>query len=255
MPESKFKLVQPGAQKVGGIYPFIKETHVRAGGMVKDVVLGMNDGLVSIFSLVAGVSAGTSGTAAGNQFVIIAGVAGAIAGALSMAFGTYISNKSQNEFYEEEFNREREEIETLSEVEKEEIRTLYRLKGFKGKQLEGAVKTITSNKDVWLRVMMLEELGLAEENIQNPVKLAAANGAAFAIASLFPIAPYFFLQNSQALLASAVLSTVALFAAGAVKSRFTQKNWLKSGTEMMLVGIAAAAITYAVGWLFNVSIS
>ncbi len=239
-----------GSAQDSGIYPFIAEEHVRSGGAVKDVVLGMNDGFVSIFSLVAGVS----GAAASSSFVLLAGVAGAIAGALSMAFGTYISHKSQNEFFEEEFRREAWEIEHKSLAEKDEIRTLYKLKGFKGKQLDDAVKTITSDKKVWLRVMMLEELGLAEETIANPLKRATVNGLAFVAASLVPIAPFFFnLPVQQALIASGLLSIAALFVAGVLKSKFTQKNWLKSGLEMAFIGVLCAAITFAIGTLFNVS--
>ncbi len=246
------KPTSPTQGESNGIYPFIKEEHMRSGGVVKDIVLGMNDGLVSIFSLVAGVA----GASAGNSFVIIAGVAGAIAGSLSMAFSTYISHKSENEFFQEEFKREKEEIENLSDVEKEEIRTLYRLKGFKGKQLEDAVKTITSNKEVWLRVMMLEELGLAQEAMPDPIKRAGINGASFAIASAFPIAPFVFISDIPTALAiSGGLSLFALFAAGAVKSKFTHNNWLASGTEMAAVGLLAALVTFGVGTLFNVNLS
>ncbi|MFQ5406396.1 MAG: VIT1/CCC1 transporter family protein [Candidatus Micrarchaeia archaeon] len=230
------------------IYPFIKEGHIRGGGLVKDLVLGINDGLVSVVSLVSGVS----GAAVGNQTVVLAGVAGAVAGALSMAFGTYIAHKSQIEFYKEEFKREKKEIRELPDVEKEEIRIIYKAKGFKGKQLENAVKTITSDKDVWLRVMMLEELGLAEEKFIDYKFASIAIGTAFIVASAIPIIPYVILPAQSATYASVGITSLALFAVGAFKTKFTHKTWWKSGMEMVLIGAAAATITYLIGALFQV---
>lgn len=227
------------------------EGHVPEGRWMRDVILGANDGFVSILGLVSGVAAATNDSKA----VVLAGVAGAIAAAISMALGNYISVKSQMEVYNAEIEREKKEIKELPQVERQEIRELYAKKGFRGSELEMVVKRITSDKKVWLQVMMEEELGLKQENLGAPVKSAALTGIAFAIASVFPIASFVFLPAEKALLPSVASTLIALFAVGAAKTIFTKRSALKSGTEMVAVGAAASAVTYLIGSALGVAIS
>ncbi len=217
-------------------------------GSMRSWILGTNDGLVSILALIAGVTGGTYDTA----IIVLAGIAGAIAGAISMAFGNYISIKSEIEFYHSEIEREKREIKKKPEEEIAEVREIYRKKGFKGKQLEAIVKHLTANQKRWLDVMMKEELGLHHEKFESPVKLAIITGVAFIIASIIPIVPYFFLSAKLALVASMISTGIVLFAAGAAKTLFTRKSWAISGIEMLVIGMLATAATFTIGSLFPV---
>ncbi len=217
-------------------------------GFMRSVILGVNDGLVSILALVAGVTGGTPE----NAIIILAGIAGAIAGAISMAFGNYISVKSEIELYHSEIEREKRELKEKPQDEIEEVRQIYRQKGFRGKQLEEIVKHLTSDEKRWLDVMMKEELGLFKEKFESPVKLAVLTGLAFIVASVIPILPYFFLGAKTALTVALVITGIILFGAGAAKTLFTKKNWLVSGIEMLAIGMLATAATYTIGSLFPV---
>ncbi len=217
-------------------------------GSMRSLILGVNDGLVSILALVAGVTGGTSET----NIIILAGIAGAIAGAISMAFGNYISVKSEIELYHSEIERERREIRNKPKEEIDEVRRIYRQKGFKGKQLDGIVKHLTANEKRWLDVMMKEELGLHHEKFESPVKLALVTGLAFIVASIIPLVPYLFLSAKTALIISIVLTSIALFGAGAAKTLFTRKSWLISGVEMLAIGMLATAVTFTIGSLFPI---
>ena len=217
-------------------------------GFMRSVILGVNDGLVSILALVAGVTGGTPE----NAIIILAGIAGAIAGAISMAFGNYISVKSEIELYHSEIEREKRELKEKPQDEIEEVRQIYRQKGFRGKQLEEIVKHLTSDEKRWLDVMMKEELGLFKEKFESPVKLAVLTGLAFIVASVIPIFPYFFLGAKTALTVALVITGIILFGAGAAKTLFTKKNWLVSGIEMLAIGMLATAATYTIGSLFPV---
>jgi VIT1/CCC1 family predicted Fe2+/Mn2+ transporter len=227
---------------------FHSQEHVPGSGVVREVIFGFNDGLVSTFALVAGVS----GAVMSNAIVLLAGVAGMLSGAISMGLGAYISSKSQMEVYRREIEREKQEIEEKPSHEKAEIREIYRRKGFKGKELENIVKKISSNKDVWLQVMMVEELGLGIQRFDNPVKLGAVMFVAFVVGALIPVVPYVVINEVPAALqVAAALSLVGLFAMGSAKTVITKRSWLKSGIEMVVVGSVAAVVTYFVGTLIS----
>ena len=222
------------------------EPHPRGGSWLRDVVFGLNDGLVSILALVAGVA----GANPGQRVVLLAGVAGVVSGAASMAIGAYISAKSEREFYRSELAREKHEMEHLREVEIQEIRDIYREKGFEGDELELVVSRITSDSDVWLRVMMHEELGLAGD-IPNPLKIGAVMGGAFIAGGVAPVLPFMFAGGIRAEVASFLASSVALFAAGAGRSRFTARNPWRGGLEMLAAGLFAVMVAYGLGSLFG----
>ena len=225
----------------------IPEPHLKSGKYIRDVVFGANDGLVSILALVAGVAGGV----ANNKIILLAGIAGTIAGAISMALGAYISTKSHREYVQSEIKRERWEIDNDPEKEKKELYDFYSKKGFKGKELDNVVKVISSNKEIMLDVMVREELGLDTEP-NNPLAAGTLAGAAFLVGSLPPIIPFFF-EISNALLIAVIGSLIGLFILGALKTIITKKNALVLGLESIFVGGVAMAITYYVGTLFRVA--
>ena len=225
------------------------EQHIQTGNNLRDFILGFNDGLVSIFSLAAGVV----GAGVQPKIVLLAGLAGLAAGATSMGLNNYISYKSQIEFYKSEIQREKNEIGKVPEREKEEIREIYKKKGFKGKELDKVVSRICSNKNVWLKVMMEEELGLMEDKFDRPVKVALITGVSFVFGAMIPITPYLITSAStNGLLASAITSLIFMFLIGSAKTVITKKNWFKSGIEMVFIGMISATAAYLLGRLFTI---
>ena len=222
------------------------EPHAKGGKYIRDVVFGANDGLVSVVALVTGVAGGVSN----NKVVLLAGVAGAVAGAISMGLGAYISNKSQIDFFKTEIDKEKHELEHEPEKETMELREIYANKGFKGKDLDKAVKIISSNKKVMLDVMIKEELGL-DTDFNNPYLAGILSGVAFILGSIVPVLPFFF-QTSLALTISIIASLIGLFILGALKTIVVKKNPFELGIESVAVGGLAMIVTYYVGTLFGV---
>jgi predicted membrane protein (TIGR00267 family) len=181
--------------------------------------------------------------------IIAAGLAALVAGTVSMAIGGYVSAKAQREFYESEIRREVHEMATMPEHETEEVRQLYRAKGFEGAELDRIVKHITSNRDVWLKVMMEEELGLFPEHETHPLVSASYIGLSFALGALVPLLPYFLVAPHVALAAAVALSMLTLFGIGAAKAQLTRRFWLTSGLEIMGFGLLAAVVGYVIGRL------
>ncbi len=219
--------------------------HEPLGRVLREIVFGMNDGLISQLGFVAGVSGALDQTGP----IVVAGLAALVSGTISMSIGGYVSMKSQREFYESEISREVHEMVTMPEHEREEVRQLYRAKGFRGADLEHIVAHITSNRDVWLKVMMEEELGLFPEHETRPAVSAAYIGASFALGSIVPLLPYFLLPPLGALFVAVVLAAATLFGIGAAKARLTRRHWLASAAEMTGFGLLAAGIGYGIGRL------
>jgi len=228
---------------------FSGEMHLhQEGGYIRQVIFGFNDGLITAFGLFMGLI----GTIESGGIIIFVILASAVAGAASMGLGEYISTKSQKEFYESEIEREKQEIKDMPEAEKEEIRVLYREKGFEGETLETIVETITSDEKIWLKVMLQEELGLYSDKFENPFKVGAIMSIAFIIGSIIPLIPIFTLGYSMELMyITAAVSLAGLFIVGAAKTKITQKYWLKSGIEMVIIGIIASAVAFYAGKLIS----
>ena len=227
------------------------EHHEATGSYVGDFVYGAIDGSVTTFAVVSGVA----GAALSVNIVIILGLANLLADGFSMAVGNYLSSKSDKEYIQKERKREEWEIEHYPKGEVEEIRQIYREKGFKGKDLEGAVKIITSNKEVWVDTMMKNELNLIEQNT-SPVKKGAVTFISFLLVGSIPLIPYFLSFSSEAVKQiaypfSIVMTFIAFFFIGSAKVFVTKKNWLISGLETLLVGGAAAIIAYAIGYFLR----
>jgi VIT1/CCC1 family predicted Fe2+/Mn2+ transporter/rubrerythrin len=230
-----------------GREPGSRSTPGHVGDFVRDLIFGLNDGVVSNFSLISGVAgAGTS-----HNVVLLAGVAGLIAGAVAMAAGAYLSNKSEHEVVDEQVRREAEEIEYAPEEERDELRRIYRLKGFSEDEVELLVRRITADRQRWLETLVTEELGLSIHGGPPPLLDGLFAGGGFAIGALIPLLPFLFAAGTGALVASAVLSVVGLFLMGASKTLITSRSVLRSGLEMVVVGVGAAAVTNAVGRLIG----
>jgi len=219
---------------------------------VREIVFGFNDGSISTLALLAGV---TGGALARGQ-ILVAGLSGVIAGAISMAIGAYISSKSEIEHHQSEIEREKQEIEELPEIEREEIRQIYVKKAdFTEEELSLIVNRITGDKKTWLDSMMKEELGLFEERFESPVKVGLIMLIAFMAGGLVPIIPFLLISIPQtSFLTASIVTFASLFTIGVWKTTFTNKHWLLSGAEMVLVGILAAVIPYLIGDLLLPSI-
>ncbi|MBI3318897.1 MAG: VIT1/CCC1 transporter family protein [Candidatus Omnitrophica bacterium] len=217
--------------------------HSPKGRLIREVIYGATDGLVTSLGFVIGVF----GALQENQIILISGVAEATAGALSMGFSAYISSKSQSEFFLAEIQRERREIREMPDKEKEEVRKIYQAKGFSGEELEMVVKRITSNPSVWLRCMMEEELGLIVESFDKPSLVGIITACSYLAAAFLPIIPYFFLPLQEGFLWSVGVSMGILFLLGAGKTALTRTPPLKSGLESMGIGLIAALVGYGIG--------
>lgn len=217
--------------------------HSPRGRAVREVVFGMHDGLITTIGFLSGVNAAN----ASLRVIVISGLAEAFAQTLSMGFGAYLSTKSEREFYQREIARERLEIETAPEKERDEMRQIYRSKGFPEDEVEMVVVRVTANKELWLKEMMMEELGLIEKRFDDPLKVGLLIGASSFVGAFLPILPYFFLELRWAFTASVAMAAAALFATGAGKTLLTKKAWWSSGLEMVGIGLLVTVAGYGIG--------
>ena len=212
-------------------------------GGVRDVIFGANDGLVSILALVAGVY----GAVTESHLILIAGVAGAIAGAISMGAGSYLSSKSEKEVTEKESERKGIRKKRSPEEERAELVRFYQARGFKRQEAEAIAGRVASEMESSAAFTIGEELGLTSEESWPPVKAALFTGLSFAVVSLIPILPFVFMDVNPAVTTAAIASIACLFGVGASKAIFTRKSWIRSGLEMMAIGMLASVATYAIG--------
>jgi len=168
-----------------------------------------------------------------------------------MAAVAYTSRRAEQARYESELLRERRHVERVPALEKEEIRQIFRQKGFEGELLEQIVATITGNKDVWVAIMMSEELKLTPIDRRSTLRAAAIVGVAALVGSVIPLLPFVLLAVKTAMWTAVATAAVTLFVVGAYKSATTVGYWLAGGLEMAAIGIAAAAIGWAVGLFFQ----
>lgn len=220
--------------------------HVRGTGWIGDAIYGVNDGLGAVFGIVSGMA----GYTGGSEVVLAAGLAGTLASALSMGAGAYLASKSEREVYESEVSRERAEIEEDPNEELLELELFYQLKGFSADEARSMAERIQEQPKQFLRTLVSEELGLSEENFPNPWRSMLSATVSTAVGGFIPIIPFFFTIGMPAVVASFVVSTLAHFVVGASKALVTTRSWWASGTEMTIVGIIEAAITYGLGLAF-----
>jgi vacuolar iron transporter family protein len=238
---ASLRTAEPGTEGEAGHRGPAARGHI--GQFLRDLIFGLNDGVVSNFSLISGVS----GAQTSHHIVLLAGVAGLIAGAVSMASGAYLSNKSQSEVVAEQVRREAEEIDYAPEEERDELRRIYRLKGFSEEEVEVLVRRITADRDRWLSTLVTEELGLSVDGGPPPLIDALFSGGGFALGALVPLLPFLVASGTGALTAAAVLSVIGLFTMGATKTLVTSRSVLRSGLEMVVIGVGAAVVTNLVG--------
>ncbi len=232
---------------------FAEKIHVQGGGIIREIVFGMNDGIVSIFALLAGIA----GARVGAQQILITLLAATIAGALSMAAGQYLSAKSARKYVESEIQKERLEIKLVPDIEKEEIRYIYRKKGFSGAVLDQIVTQITSDPDLWVKEMVVDELGTAEVEQEGELKGVIVIFVAFMVGAMFPTLPYMllqFLDGDVIFWVATFVTFFGLFLVGALKKVVTGQNWVKSGLEMLIAGTLAFLASYGIGLLVGVSV-
>ena len=213
------------------------------GKFIRHYIFGAEDGLISTLGFLSGIT----GAGISHLIIIIVGLAEIFAAALSMGIGTYLSSKSQIELKQRKIEIEKEIIERYPKFEKKELETMYRKKGFKGNELKKIVNKIFQNKQILLKEMLAFELGINPKKFENPKKSAFIMFISFFILAMIPLSPYLVFPNEIAIFMSVILTVLALFLVGAVKTRLTKRNWLDSGLEMMFLGLIAAIITYFVG--------
>jgi vacuolar iron transporter family protein len=221
------------------------------GGSLRAAVFGINDGLVSNFSLVMGFA----GAEAKPEYVLLAGVAGLLAGSFSMAAGEYVSMRAQRELFEQQIAMEQQELEMSPKEEEEELSLIYQAKGIPEREAAMLARRIIANPKTAIDTLAREELGLDPSQLGSPWSAAASSFVAFIVGALVPVLPYLFIAGQMAWIASALFSCLALFGVGALLSIFTAQGPLLSGLRMLLIGLLASGITYAVGWLLGVSVA
>ena len=237
----------------GGSVAHLEGRHRAGGGnALRAAVLGANDGLLSVLSLVMGV-AGANMT---NQQVLITGLAGMLAGSGSMALGEWLSVQSSRELYENQIKIEAEEIEENPEAEQEELALIYQAKGLPEDRARDLASHMMADKGSILDTLSREELGIDPEELGGSAYEAAFTSFfLFAFGALFPLLPFLFVSGNTAIYFSLGLSAIGLFLFGAAITLMTGQGVFKSGMRQVLVGIAAAALTYGVGRLIGVSLS
>lgn len=218
--------------------------HTQTGGLVAEFVYGASDGIVTTFAVVASVA----GAGLNPLIVIVLGIANLLADGFSMASSSYLSTQSEYGYEDRERATEEMEIEKWPEEEREEIREIYRKKGFEGKLLDQVVEKITSDKKLWVDEMLVHEHGIITDNRIAPFKNAAATFVAFIVAGIVPLIPYLISQGEQVFMYSIILAAITFFTVGAFASRVTAHSWWGSGLQMLIVGTLAGAVAYGVGY-------
>jgi VIT1/CCC1 family predicted Fe2+/Mn2+ transporter/rubrerythrin len=224
--------------------------HGKTGSWIGDAIYGVNDGLTAVFGIVVGVA----GYSASHNFIIAAGLAGALSSALSMGASAFLANKAEREVFEAELSRERSEIENNPEEEREELELFYQLKGFSEEESRALVERMAEKPEQFLRTLAHEELGLSEERLPDPVFSAVVGTVSTALGALVPVFPFFFLGGTTGIIVSAIVSIVAHFGVGASKSLVTLRSWWRSGAEMTGVALMVAGVAYGLGRLLEVAL-
>ena len=248
------RMRRPSARMVPHIGDVGGEQRVAGGrsGALRAAIFGVNDGLVSNLSLIFGVT----GAGVSNRFILLAGIAGLLAGAFSMAGGEYISMRVQREVFERLIHLEAHEIGSMPDEEQRELAELYEAKGIPAHLAGQLAEAVMADPVVALQTHAREELGLDPEGgLGSPWAAASSSFVMFAFGALVPLVPFLIASGAAAAVASAVLSAVTLFAVGAAMSYFTGKRFYVSGLRMLVVGAAAAVITFGVGHLLDVAVS
>lgn len=244
------------AMKIRGMSVFTRNhsEHQHTSGNLSNnlraAVFGINDGLISNTSLILGIA----GANANEHMVILAGIAGLIAGAASMGAGEYISVRSQREVYECQIAIEKQELEEYPEEEMEELSIIYQARGIPVEDANKLAKLMIENPETGLNTLAREELGLNPDELVSPVGAMVSSFFSFAIGAIVPLIPFMFGSHSWTLIASISLTAITLFLIGIILSLFSNRNPILLGLRMLGIGLLAGVITYFVGKFVGVSI-
>jgi len=244
---SAYAGLHPGGHSMPLTIAEIGESHRVGRGNLRAAVFGANDGLISNTSLIMGFAGATSN----DHFVLLSGVTGLLAGALSMAAGEFVSVRSQRELYEHQIKLERDELEEYPEEEAEELALIYAARGMHIDEARGVAQKMLANPEHALDVLAREELGLNPDDLGSAWGAAGFSFACFATGALVPLLP--FLVGAGGVVASALLAAVMIFGLGAAISLFTGRRAFVGALRMLLIGGAAASLTYGLGYLFGVN--
>jgi vacuolar iron transporter family protein len=242
-PSAATPLAVPGAQTRLDRILGREKWHRTGGGWISGAIYGANDGLAAVFGIVAGVSGATGGSNA----VLTAGIAGAIASALSMATGAFLAERSEAEVAAANVERERQEIAEHPEEEKEELSLFYQLKGIDEQTADELAERMSKHPDAMLQALSAEEFGATANNGGNAAEAAVAAGVSTGLGAIVPVIPFMITTGTAAIVAAAVVSLIAHFLVGAAKSLVTLRSWWSAGLEMTLAGVIVGGATYLVG--------
>jgi VIT1/CCC1 family predicted Fe2+/Mn2+ transporter len=220
------------------------------GGTARAAVFGMSDGLTTNVSLILGVAGAAANTSPG--FVRLAGLAGLVGGAFSMAAGEYVSMRAQTELLERELELERREIHRRPDNERRELAAIYRSRGIEPGTADELAKEMMRDPEIALETHAREELGIDPGSLGSPTGAAGSSFLAFSIGAVIPLIPWFFVSGTGAVIASVVLGTAAALVVGAALANFTGRSSVRSALRQLLISAAAAAVTYGIGRVVGV---
>jgi vacuolar iron transporter family protein len=220
----------------------------RETSSLSDVILGGQDGLVNVLGVILGVAAATGDT----RIILVAGLAATFAESVSMGAVAYTSMLADHAYYQSELEREYRHIEEAPNLEKQEIRDIYSRKGFAGKLLDTIVETITQNKDIWVESMLMEEHKVVPVDRKLALRSAFTVFVAALVGSFIPLIPFIFLPVRVGIGVSLGVSAIALYWVGSYKARNYVGHPVKSGLEMMAIGIVSALVGYGIGLIFKI---
>ena len=231
----------------------IRKHHGSTGrsGSLRAAVFGVNDGLISNFSLVLGMA----GADVGGNVVILAGIAGLVAGAFSMAAGEYVSMKVQREVFESAIDMERQEIAEEPAHERHEVEVILRAQGVPADDAVRIAERVMEDPELALDLMARQELGLDPDELGAPMGAATSSFGAFAVGALIPLVPFLLLSGGLAVIVAVIVSALCLFGVGALAARLSERPALFGGARMLLIGALAAVVTYGIGKAFGVTMA
>ena len=224
------------------------EDHLQSSDLLRDIVIGMSDGLTVPFALAAGLSGAVDST----SVIIIAGIAEIAAGSIAMGLGGFLAGKTEQDHYNSELKKEYWEVDHLPEKEKDEVREFFEKLGLSKDVQYKAVTELTKDKDVWVAFMMKHELGLDKPDPKRAGRSAFNIGASYIVGGMVPLSPYFFISNSiEALKVSAIITLICLFMFGFFKSKITGVNPWMGGLKVMFIGALAAGAAFGIAKLIQ----
>ena len=228
------------------------EHHFTATAAVRDIVIGMSDGLTVPFALAAGLTGAAMVLARGTSIIVTAGLAEIAAGSIAMGLGGYLAARTDTEHYESELKREYRETVELPEIETEEVAKVFREYGLTEAQMQPVVSTIISNQKRWVDFMMRFELGLEQPDPARAARSAGTIAASYIVGGLVPLAPYILMKEVMpALYVSVGVTLLALFVFGAIKGHYTGVAPVRGGLQTVVVGGLAAAAAFAIARLIS----